>query len=154
MELTTEIITLIIGTILGALLTFCFNHFEKYQEYKSEIKKSMMCLKIELRPIKSSILALERAKKQFGNLIPQTDIIELNYSTQPTQVMNFKDTLAEKIFELSLCLRDINENRRKASELIKNPSDPNFQSAALMYEQMMNESKKILNDINNMIHFE
>lgn len=47
----SEIITLIIGTVLGATIAFCYGLLDKKIEFKKEKNNAMICLKIELTRI-------------------------------------------------------------------------------------------------------
>jgi hypothetical protein len=154
MAIRKEIITLIIGTVLGALLAFGATQVEKELDQRADKKKAMMCLKIELRPIKSSVEAVRRAQTTFGPMIPSSDITGLNMATQVSQFMFFDETLAEKVYKLSRCLSSINVHRQEAYSLMRDQRDPTFQASANMFVLELKDAEQLLNEINNIIHFE
>ena len=154
MSLSPELITLIIGTILGSVLGFGLNQLDKCIQQKAKKKKAIMCLKIELRKIKKLVDTFVRTQSSFGPTIPTSDILELDMATQVPQFMFFKEALAEQIYNLSTCLRSANQHRSVASELLNHQSDQKFQLNAEMFVIELTEIQKILSKINGMIDFE
>ena len=127
---------------------------EKAIEKNRKQKRALMCLKIELRPIKSLIDSLLRAQSKIGKNIPPTDILELDIATQAPQFMFFKEKVAEKIYGLSTCLRSVNEHRKVASDLLSNQSDPKFQTSANIFVIELKKAQQLLNEINRLIDLE
>lgn len=154
MSLSPELITLIIGTILGSVLGFGLNQLDKCIRQKAKKKKAMMCLKIELRKIKKLVDTFVRTQSRFGPTIPTSDILELDMATQVPQFMFFKETLAEQIYNLSTCLRSANKHRSVASELLNYQPDPKFKLSAEMFVLELKNAQRILNEINRVIDFE
>jgi len=154
MTLEPKTITLIIGTVLGTFLAFGASQLEKAIEKNRKQKRALMCLKIELRPIKSLIDSLLRAQSKIGKNIPPTDILELDIATQAPQFMFFKEKVAEKIYGLSTCLRSVNEHRKVASDLLSNQSDPKFQTSANIFVIELKKAQQLLNEINRLIDLE
>ena len=66
-----EIVTLIIGTVLGAVLGFGTTQLDKWIERKAQKKKAVMCLKIESRRVRSFIDALLRTQSTLGPRCPR-----------------------------------------------------------------------------------
>lgn len=154
MILRSEIIILIVGIVLGSVLTFVATQYDKRLERKREQKKAIMCLKIELRRLKPTIDAFVRMQSTLGNSIPSSDIPELDMATLPAQFMCFEEDLAEKIYALSTWLRSANRHRQVASNLLSNPSDATFQANAQLFIHELKSTQQLLNDINTAIHFE
>jgi len=149
-----EVITLIIGAFLGAALTFIASRLEKTLEHGRNKNKANMCLKIELRRIDSYITALLRTQSTLGPSIPNTDIPELDMAVQASQFMYFDESLASKVYHLAKCLKSANKHRQIASPLLREQSNPNFLASADIFVHELKDSKRILKEINERVHFE
>ena len=103
----------VIGLILGTVLGFLLTQGDKALERGREKKKAIMCLKIELRKIKPEIDAFIRMQSTLGSSLPATDIYEPNMATQVSQFIYFDEPLAEQIYNLSTCLRKTLTNTDK-----------------------------------------
>ncbi len=150
-----EIVTLIIGTILGAVLgatlTFSFNRWEKYIEFKKEKEKAIMCLKIELNSIERFSNSMLNAESKFGNMIPDQDFPVFNLTAQSQQFMFYNEKLATKIYELAMNLGGINKRRKAAYALIKHQENPDFILNANMYKNELKETRRLIKEINSLI---
>lgn len=145
-----EVSILIIGAIFGALLVFVFNQLEKYIQQKKEKKKAMMFLKIELRAIKSPIDALINTQATLGPSVPTTDIKELDMTIQASQFMYYEEKLAEKIYELSGCIRSANKHRQIS--YLQDRTKTTGSAEIFFYE--LKNAQKLLNGINALFNFE
>ena len=139
-----ELVTLIIGTVLGAVITFSISRLEKFLEQKKGKEHALMCLEIELRPINSYINNLLSLRSKLSIPIPNTDIPEIEISSQVQQFIYYKGEIAEKIYDLSTYLRSANEHRKMAFNLLNNPTDPEFMKNDKMFFIECEESKKKL----------
>lgn len=149
-----EVKTLIIGALVGASLTFFTTRIEKILEHRKNKNKAIMCLKIELRRIDSYVNALLRTQSNLGPAIPNTDIPELDMAAQASQFMYFDENLASKVYNLATCLRSANKHRQIASSLLREQSNPNFFASADIFVHELNDSKRILKEINERVLFE
>jgi len=113
-----------------------------------------MCLKIELRKVKSVVDALIKTQSTLGPSIPSSDILELDMTAQTTQFMYYKEGLAEKIYDLSTRLKSANRHRQVASGLLSNQQNATFQQNARIFVRELEKAQRVLNEIDSTIHFE
>lgn len=149
-----EVKILIIGALLGAVLTFFTTRIEKILEHRKNKNKAIMCLRIELRRIDSFVNALLRTQSNVGPSIPNTDIPELDMAAQVSQFMYFDENLAGKVYNLATCLRSANKHRQIASILLNEQLNPNFLASANIFVCELTDSKRILKEINERVLFE
>lgn len=149
----SEIVTLIIGTVLGATITFCYGLLDKKIESRKEKKNAMICLKIELSRINSYLTALSNTSSKFGPTIPSTDIPEMDMSVQSDQFKYFDEDLAEQIYDLTTSLRSANKHRVLAYALMNEQKNPQFQSHASVFIFELNNSRDIINKLRKKVNF-
>lgn len=149
--MNSDVKILIIGALLGAVLTFFTTRIEKILEHRKNRNKAIMCLKIELRRIDSFVNALLRTQSNIGPSIPNTDIPEVDMAAQASQFMYFDENLASKVYNLATCLRSANSHRQIASRLLSDQSNPDFFSSAEIFVYELTDSKRILKEINDQI---
>lgn len=150
--LKPEIITLIIGIILGAVVTFTINRIEKRLEFKRVKSNALMCLKIELKRIETFTNSILNSKKSLGLGMPNQDIPEFELTVQSQQFMYYNEKLATKIYELAKTLESANKFRQVASPLIKDQKNPKFIINSDMFLHELNESMRLIKDINNLVY--
>ncbi|MEQ8683857.1 MAG: hypothetical protein RIE86_01130 [Imperialibacter sp.] len=143
----SEVVTLIIGTILGAAITFCFSVLEKRIERRRDKKNATILLKIELGRMSDQINGLGDAQSSFGLFIPSTDLPELEASIQLNSFVYYDNKLAEKIYDLAMSLRSANKHRAVAHLLIHDQKNPNFQSNAIVFSHEFDHIKNLISDL-------
>jgi len=149
--MSIEIITLIIGTILGALLAFSFNILEKHISFKKEKRIAIMCLRIELKRVEKFTTSLTNTKLKFGHCISDQNIPDLNLTTQSHQFMYYNEDLASKIYELAKHIEGANHRRQIAFPLIGNSNSPTFMTNVEIYEYEVENTIKLTKEIGKII---
>ena len=151
---TPEIQNLILVLAFGTILAFGATRIDKWLDQNIQKERTIMFLKIELRRIKPDIDVFIKVQTVIGHSVPAHDIPELNVSAEVQQIMSYERELAEKVYKLSTCLKAANKNRETAYPLRTNPSDSIFQMSFQAFLGRLEEAQKLLNEINEMIHFE
>lgn len=151
--LSNEVKILILGAVIGSILTFVFSQLEKKLDKRKGKRKAIMCLKIELKRIDKYLKSLSNSEKSLNsNLLPDSDIPELDLSTQSNQFMYYDYELAEKVYELVNCLSSANKRRNVANGLIKKQTEPEFLMNAGMFRNEVVEAKRIIEEIKAIVN--
>lgn len=149
-----EIIMLIIGTLLGASISFFSSQLEKRIDYSKAKKKAFALLKIELLWIKKPVENFFNRLSEGVSELPGTDILELEMSIQVDHFAYFDKSLAGKIFELSIFIKSLNIHRQLASSFLHNQLDPSFSDNYNLYLSELKKIHENLHEINKIVHFE
>lgn len=152
--LSNEVKILILGAVIGSLLTLVSSQFEKTLDKRDSKRKAIMCLKIELTRIDKYLESLSNSERTLGsNLLPDIDIPELDLSSQRDLFMQYDYKIAKNIYELVNCLSNANKRRQIANSYLREQKNPSFSINADLFKQEVSNARKILKEIKSSINF-
>ena len=121
-----EIKSLLIGALVGGLLTFVLNRIDKCWDFRNEQQKALTLLEIEVNRIDTFLTGLVSSKKYFPDIGLNQALPILDLAVELKQFVYYNEILESNVYKLDKSLENANKCREIAYAFREDRLNPEF----------------------------